>query len=142
MTKLKTTTPPSSNTVKVFGTTMPSWLYSLGMSTLGALAFGVSLYVAARFADIVSRPLMYHGIIYGAFFGLYMVMPGGFEKHFNVPVVKKRMDVADVAYYTIVVHSTAGFGDIYPTSFWARSVVTAHLSLVFLATAGLLKLGQ
>ena len=120
--------------------TMPSGLHSITMAALGAMAFGCAVYFAARFAGVVSLPLMYHVLIYGAFFGVYMVMPGGFDKHFNVPE-KKKMNVADVAYYTIVVHSTAGFGDIYPLTFWGRAVVTAHLGLVFLATAGLLPLG-
>jgi len=125
----------------IFGTTMPAGWYSFLMAGVGAVAFAGALYTAAKFAGIVKVPLIYHALVYGAFFGLYMVMPGGFEKHFNIPE-KKKMNVADVAYYTMVVHSTAGFGDIYPTSFWARTVVSTHLGLVFLATASLIPLGS
>lgn len=91
----------------------------------------MAVYVAGNFAQVVRVPLVYHALVYGAFFGLYMVMPGGFDKHFNVPT-KKSMTIADVLYYTMVVHSTAGFGDIYPLTFYSRVVVTAHLGLVFL----------
>lgn len=120
---------------------LPPGAYSAIMAAAGAGAFGLTLYIAARAAGILSTPLLYHSFVFGAFFGLYMVMPGGFDKHFNIPE-KKTMSVADVAYYSMVVHSTAGFGDIYPISFWSRSVVATHLGLVFLGTAGLIPLGK
>lgn len=126
---------------KILGTTVPERWYSVAMAATGAVAFGLVLYTAAKFAGVVSVPLLYHAVVYGIFFGLYMVMPGGFEKNFNVPE-KKKMTLADVSYYTMVVHSTAGFGDIYPTSFWARAVVTTHLGLVFLGVAGLIPLSK
>lgn len=113
--------------------TVPQPLYSVAMAAMGAASIALAVYVAARFAGVVRMPLMYHAIVYGAFFGLYMVMPGGFEKHFNIPE-KKKMTVADVMYYTTVVHSTAGFGDIYPLTFYARTVVTLHLGLALLAS--------
>lgn len=127
--------------VKVFGTTMPEGWYAALMAGLGAAAFGVAVWTAARLSNLARTQLLYHGIVFGTFFGLYMVMPGGFEKHFNMPAAKK-MTVADVMYYTSVVHSTAGFGDIYPTSFWARAVVATHLGLVFLATASMISFGS
>lgn len=103
------------------------------MAAVGAAGIGLTVYLAARFAGVVRLPIIYHGIVFGVFYGLYMVMPGGFEKHFNVPE-KKKMTLADVLYYSLVVHSTAGFGDIYPTSFYGRTVVSAHLGLVLLAS--------
>lgn len=125
-----------AGTVSVMGTTVPSGVYSAAMAAMGAAAIGLAVYVAAQSAQIVSTKLMYQALVFGAFFGLYMVMPGGFEKNFNIPE-KKKMTIADVLYYTAVVHSTAGFGDIYPTSFYARICVAAHLGLVFMGTAGL-----
>jgi hypothetical protein len=119
----------------------PSYLYSAAMTAMGAAAIGCAVFVAARAAGVISAPLMYHALVFGSFFGLYMVMPGGFDRNFNVPE-KKRMTIADVLYYTMVVHSTAGFGDIYPTSFYARACVAAHLGLVFLGTASLIPLGR
>lgn len=125
---------------KLLGTNVPAGWYAAIMAGGGALAFGFAVLMAMKFAGVVRTPLLYHTIIFGAFFGLYMVMPGGFENNFNLPE-KKVMTVADVMYYTMVVHSTAGFGDIYPKSFWARAVVSTHLGLVFLATGSLLALG-
>lgn len=128
------TKPPSKNTV-------PSPVYSAVMAAVGAASIGFAVYMAARAAGVVGRPLIYHALVFGAFFGLYMVMPGGFEQNFNIPE-KKKMTIADVIYYTSVVHSTAGFGDIYPTSFYARICVAAHLGLVFMGTANLIPLGS
>lgn len=138
---MATKQPPPSGGVKVFGTTVPEGWYAAVMAGLGALGFGAAVWTAMRLSGIARTQLLYHGIIFGAFFGLYMVMPGGFEKNFNLPAAKK-MTVADVMYYTTVVHSTAGFGDIYPTSFWARSVVSTHLGLVFLATSSMISFGS
>lgn len=120
----------------------PEW-YSALMAVAGAATVGLAVYVAAKTAGVLGRALLYHALVYGAFMGLYMVMPGGFGKHFNVPEAnaKRDMSVADVLYYTAVVHSTAGFGDIYPTSFYARTCVAVHLIMVFLASAGLVPFG-
>lgn len=115
--------------------------HAVALTLGGAAAAGIAVYVAARLAGVVSTSLMYHVLIFGAFWGLYVTMPGGFEANFNVPV-KKEMTFADVLYYTMVCHSTAGFGDMYPTSFYARVIVSLHLGLVFLATAGLVPLGR
>lgn len=122
------------------GTTVPPALYSAAMAALGAASIGGAVYLAARSAEVLGAKIIYHALVFGAFFGLYMVMPGGFEKNFNLPA-KKKMTIADVIYYTMVVHSTAGFGDIYPTSFYARAVVATHLGLVFLGTAALIPIG-
>lgn len=110
---------------------------NLATAAVASLAFGASVFGAARFANIVTVPLLYHAIVFGVFFGLYMVSPGGFAKNFNIPD-KRPMGAGDIAYYTMVVHSTTGFGDMYPKTFWGRLVVCLHIGLVFLATAGLL----
>lgn len=114
----------------------PQPAYSLLMAAVGALSIALAVYMAARFAGVVRVPLIYHALVFGAFFGVYMVMPGGFEKHFNVPTnsENRKMSVADVIYYTTVVHSTAGFGDIYPLTNYARAAVSLHLGLAFMAT--------
>ena len=132
--------PPSTDTLPVIGAAVPTPVYNTIMAATGAAFFGLTVYVSARLAGALGRALLYHALVFGAAFGLYMVMPGGFENNFNLPE-KKKMTIADVVYYTMVVHSTAGFGDIYPTTFWARTVVSTHLGLVFLVTAGLIKLG-
>ncbi|NBU16668.1 MAG: hypothetical protein EBS48_06595 [Actinobacteria bacterium] len=119
--------------------TVPPVLYSAAMGLLGAGLIGVTVFLAGRAAGVLGDKLLYQAIVFGAFFGLYMVMPGGFETNFNTPE-KKKMTIADVLYYTMVVHSTAGFGEIYPTTFYARICVATHLGLVFLGTAGLLSL--
>lgn len=117
---------------------IPAVAYSALMAVLGGLFFMGAVYFAAQAADVLRGKLFFHALVFGAFFGLYSVMPGGFESNFNLPEKKGKMSIADVAYYTMVVHSTAGFGDIYPTSFYARSCVATHLGLVFLATTGIL----
>jgi len=132
--------PRSDAPVKVMGTTVPPAVYSAAMAMMGAGLIGLCVFVAAKATGILGEKIMYQAVVFGAFFGLYMVMPGGFERNFNMPE-KKKMNIADVLYYTMVVHSTAGFGDIYPISFYARICVAAHLGLVFLGTAGLLTLG-
>lgn len=113
---------------------VPSVPYSLLMAGLGALSIGLTVWFSAKVSNVFSIALLYHALVFGAFFGLYMVMPGGFEKNFNMPDAKKKMDVSDVLYYSIVVHSTAGFGDLFPITSYARMVVSAHLGMVLLAS--------
>lgn len=134
---------PAKNdgSIKILGTTVPGGAYALAMAGIGAAAIGATVYFAARFADAVSTPIIYHALVFGAAFGLYMTMPGGFERHFNVPAVRK-MNVADTIYYTAVTHTTLGLGDVFPTSLYSRCVVAAHIGLVFLATASLIPLGN
>ena len=128
----------------VAGWNVPGWTSLPGRAQTGlivglaSVAVGVAVYVAARAADIVRLPIMYQALVFGAFFGAYLMMPGGFESNFNVPAPTKKMTIADVVYYTSVVHTTAGFGDIYPITFYGRCVVAAHLGFVFLGVAGLL----
>lgn len=127
----------------VAGWDVPGWTSLPGRAQTGlivvlaSLTIGLGVYLAARAAGIVRLPIIYQALVFGAFFGAYMSMPGGFEKNFNVPAPTKKMSIADVVYYTMVVHTTAGFGDIYPTTFYARCVVSAHLGSVFLVMAGL-----
>lgn len=137
----KTRAPPPQ---LVAGWDVPGWTSLPGRAQTGlivglaAVTIGTGVYVAARAAGIVRLPIIYQALVFGTFFGAYMSMPGGFERNFNVPVLPtKKMTIADVVYYTTVVHTTAGFGDIYPTTFYARCVVAAHLGSVFLALAGL-----
>lgn len=127
------------NAVRIAGVEVPSALYSGIMTAAGAAAIGLGVYLAARAANIVSSKLMYHALVFGAFFGLYMVMPGGFNKNFNSPG-KATMTVADVIYYTFTVHTSTGFGEFTPMSFYSRCVVAAHMGLAFVATAGLIPL--
>lgn len=125
-----------STTTKNSGVVPPA-VYSAVMTAGGAAAIGLAVYVAANATNIVSSKLMYHALVFGAFFGLYMVLPGGFQKNFNTPE-NKKMTVADVLYVTSVLHTTVGLGDVYPLTFVGRCAVSAHVGLVFLATAGLL----
>ena len=108
----------------------------------GAGLFGLSVYVGARLARVASIPLLYHAIVFGLFFGIYRAMPGGFEANFNTPDKKKKMGTSDIAYYTMVVHSTVGFGDVYPLSYWGKLAVAAHIFMVMLATASLVPMGS
>lgn len=112
-------------------------LLSLAWGALGAGAIFLAVLAAGSLGGFVKMPLLYHSLVFGTFFGLYMMMPGGFSKNFNVPT-KTKMGIADILYYTMVVHSTCGFGDMYPLTFYARSCVTTHLGLVFLGVANLI----
>lgn len=104
---------------------------------LAAAAVGAAVFVATRAAGTLRLPIAYQALVFGAFLGAYLSMPGGFEANFSTPTPAKKMSVSDVVYYTMVVHTTAGFGEIYPTTLYARSVVAAHLGAVFLGVAGL-----
>jgi hypothetical protein len=107
---------------------------------LGSLGIGLAVFVAAAFSQLVRWGLIYHLVVFCMFMALYATTPGGFTKHFNVPKGAKSMGFADLAYYTMVAHSTTGFGDIYPLTTYARTLVSAHLALVFLASASILPL--
>lgn len=121
-----------------YWTSLPSRAQAVIIVMLAAAAIGLAVYVASVAAGIARAPIVYQAIVFGVFFGAYVMMPGGFETQFNVPSPTKKMTVADVVYYTTVVHTTAGFGDIYPVTFYGRCVVAAHLGCVFLGVAGLL----
>lgn len=118
----------------------------LGLKTLGvslgmALVAGSIMFGAARLARFTPGVGMYHGIVWSVFFGVYLMLPGGFESHFYVPD-KKAMGAADVAYFTLVTHSGVGYGDIYPLTTTARVLVMAHLFCSILAIFNMVPVGE
>ena len=56
----------------------------------------------------------------------------GLKKNFNLPTFqdKDTPDYFFALYFATITHSTAGFGDCYPTSGKARMIVMMHLMTV------------
>ena len=109
-----------------------------GMFGAGGTVLGVSWV-----ARIIPWALLYHALIFFAFWVLYMSI--GFRKNFNIPQVADPKDKKykgdgplDVLYYTTVVHTTTGFGDVYPITWQARVLVIIHIMLVFMHIGNLL----
>lgn len=111
---------------------------------LGSVVMAVMAFVVANVARFMPYALLYHVIIFGFFWGMYQVLPGGFKKNFNTPTINsddktwKGDGPSDVAYYTMVMHTSTGFGDVFPITWIARVLVLTHLALVFMSVANLL----
>lgn len=107
--------------------------------------FFVTTVLASRVGRFLPWALLYHALVFAAFWGLYMAI--GFSKNFNLPSNMQKEGAykgdgpLDVAYYTLVLHTTTGFGDVYPITWYSRVLVIIHLLLVFIATANLLPIG-
>jgi hypothetical protein len=80
---------------------------------------------------------MYHLILFITFFTVYLTIPNGFAKNFNVPD-KTTTSALDIGYYTAITHSGVGYGDIYPLTSTARVLVSMHILLVVLAVFNIL----
>lgn len=119
---------------------------ALGVSLGMALVAGAIMFGAARLARFTPGVGLYHGIVYATFFGMYLMLPGGFESHFYVPKddskTPKTMGAADIAYFTLVTHSGVGYGDIYPLTTTARVMVMAHLFCSILAVFNMVPVGE
>lgn len=122
---------------------------ALGVSLGMALVAGAIMFGAARLARFTPAVGLYHGIVYATFFGLYLMLPGGFESHFYVPKDPPKgsstpptMGAADIAYFTLVTHSGVGYGDIYPLTTTARVLVMAHLFCSILAVFNMVPVGE
>lgn len=108
-----------------------------------ALVAGVVVFISASAAKFTKSVLLYHVIIWFVFFGLYMSVPGGFRAHFTMPGdEKEKPSAADIAYYTMITHSGAGYGDIYPKTTPARILVSTHLFFTILAIFNMVPLGK
>lgn len=114
-------------------------LKSVGVAVSFMGVAGAIMFAAARLARFTRTVALYHALVYAMFFGLYLMIPGGFTKHFNAP---DTVTTADIAYYTMVTHSGVGYGDIYPKTTPARVLVAAHLFLVILAIFNMVPLGD
>ncbi len=123
----------------------------LGLRTLGvslgmALVAGSIMFGAAKLARFTPAVGLYHGIVWATFFGIYLMLPGGFESHFYVPTGKdgkpQRLGAADIAYFTLVTHSGVGYGDMYPLTTTARVLVMAHLFCSILAVFNMVPVGE
>ena len=115
-------------------------LKSAGVALTFTLVAGAIIFVAARLARFTGTVVTYHAALYMLFFGLYMMIPGGFAKHFNVPP-DQPLGAADIAYYTMTTHSGVGYGDIYPKTTQARVLVAAHMFMVIMAVFNMVPLG-
>jgi uncharacterized membrane protein len=64
----------------------------------------------------------------------------GLKKNFNLPSFqdKDTPDYFFALYFATITHSTAGFGDCYPTSGKARMIVMLHLLTVMVMNLYLL----
>lgn len=72
------------------------------------------------------------------FAAVYYVI--GLKKNFNLPSFqdKETPDYFFALYFSTITHSTAGFGDCYPTSGKARMLVMVHLLTVMVMNVYLL----
>lgn len=98
------------------------------------LAAGALLYTSSRFGTYVAPAAMYHALVWGTFYMIYVTLPGGFESHFGVPDDKKRFNHVDIGYFASVTHAGVGYGDVYPKTTGARVLVTCHILLAMMAT--------
>lgn len=76
--------------------------------------------------------LIYNTIIWLIFFIVYTSLMNG--NNFHVPNKDKDYTIGNAAFFTVVVHGTVGFGDIYPTSIYSRAAVACHIALVLLGS--------
>lgn len=67
-------------------------------------------------------------IIIIVFWLVYMYLDNTYPDSF---AKQKGMTKLDWLYYTVIVHTTVGFGDIYPTNTMSRLVVVSHTLLVW-----------
>jgi hypothetical protein len=116
---------------------------SLVAPLVGSAVMAVMAFVVAYVGRFMPYALLYHVIIFAFFWGIYQALPGGFKKNFNTPTIVsdkswKGDGPSDVAYYTMVMHTSTGFGDVFPITWIARVLVMIHLALVFMSVANLL----
>lgn len=114
-------------------------LRSLLAAPVFASAAAVGVLLAARLSGFTGSVGAYHAAVFGFFWAMYYFIPGGFEKHFNVP---GPMGASDVAYYTAITHVTVGYGDVYPKTTAARLLVVAHVVLAFAVMANIVPVGS
>lgn len=118
-------------------------LVSIGTALAMALGAGTIIYAAASAASFTQSVVLYHGIVYAVFFGLYLTIPGGFRKHFRVADdIKGEPSAGDVAYYTMITHSGVGYGDMYPQTTAARVLVATHIFFAILAIFNMVPIGK
>ena len=55
-------------------------------------------------------------------------------QHFNISK-KSKYTLLDSIYFTSVVHTSTGFGDIYPISNTTKLITTLHIICVFVSLA-------
>ena len=79
-----------------------------------------------RFLRLVLIP--YHFSIIIMFAVVYAMI--GLKEHFGVTTPTSTMPI----YFSMVTHSSTGYGDITPKTDFARAVVTAHLALAWIPT--------
>lgn len=121
------------------GRTGLSWKAAL-VAPLGAAIAGAAIYGAARLGRFTGNVGIYYAVVFGFFFTLYYLIPGGFKAHFNVPAGVDPT-AADVAYFTVVAGTGCGFGDITGSTRVARILVTLQLIMVFAGVANIVPLG-
>ena len=114
----------------------------MALPVIGSFGFTIGILLLLIIASawiLRARPsaALYHVLVFLTFFVVYLTIPGGFRKHFNVPD-KTSASSLDVGYYTAVTHTGVGYGDIYPVSTPARMLVSVHILLVVLAVFNVL----
>ncbi len=113
---------------------------------IGVVFLIFAFLVASRLSGPTSA-LAYHIAVFSVFWGVYQLLPGGFANNFSAPSNLQLKDryrgtgPMDVAYYTLVIHATVGFGDVYAITWQARAATMAHIVMAFLGAAQLLPLG-
>lgn len=83
------------------------------------------------------KQLYYHIIIFVIFVVLNYIFMN--KQHFNI-ASESKYNILDSVYYTAVVHTSTGFGDISPKTDITKIITTAHTICVFAVIASILLL--
>lgn len=87
------------------------------------------------FYKFIASVLVYNVAIFFTMALVYFLI--GMTKHFNLPDGTGG-HVGTALYFAMVTHTTTGYGDISPKTGLARSLVTLHMSLVWLQASSAL----
>lgn len=74
--------------------------------------------------------LVYHLAVYCTFVFLYW--SSDMRKNFTQAAKDKQNSIQYAAYFGAVTHSTAGYGDCFPSTYAAKTLVMGHLACVMM----------
>lgn len=83
---------------------------------------------------VARRVVAYHALIFLLFTAVYWSI--GFEHEFVHPPGITKPGLRDCVYFAATVHSTSGFGDVYPKTTRARAAVGFHMLAAMVGTLG------
>lgn len=81
---------------------------------------------------IIIRNIKYNVVIFIIFFIIYTLLLRNGSNHFKLNDPQSNNSLINTFYFTLVTHSTLGYGDIYPTSNLGKLVVSLHVIVVMI----------